>query len=294
MLVAVIWGLNFSVMKLGLGEIAPMAFNALRFPFAAVTAALMLRAQGRRMLPRPRDWPVVAALGLLHVLYQVCFVSALNLSLSGNAALVLSTAPLWVMLISVLFRFEKVNPMALAGGAITLGGMALVIVGGPAELGFSLQGDLLMVVSAVVWAVYLVLSRPATQRHGALEMTAWTLWASTPPIVLLGAGDFARMDWGSVSLAAWASVTYAGVFTIAVAYFLWYRAVAVIGQSRAAVYVNMVPVVALAAAWMWLGETPAVAQVAGAAVILSGLLISRLRRRAPEHGRATKAVSGTA
>lgn len=280
LLVAVIWGLNFSVMKLGLGEIAPMAFNALRFPLAAVTAALMLRAQGRRMLPQPKDWRVVAALGVLgHVLYQACFVSALNLSLSGNAALVLSTAPLWVMLISVLLRQEKANPMALAGGATTLAGMVLVIAGGPAALGFSLRGDLLMILSAILWAFYLVLSRPATQRHGALEMTAWTLWAATPLVVLLGAKDLARMDWGSVSLAAWASVAYSSVFTIAVAYFLWYRAVAAIGQSRAAVYVNVVPVVALAAAWLWLGETPAFVQVAGAAVILCGLLVSRRRPR---------------
>ena len=188
--VALIWGLNFPVMKLGLREIQPMAFNALRFPLAAAAAALMLRAQGRRMLPSPRDWRVVAPLGILgHVLYQACFVSALDLTLSGNAALVLSTAPLWVMLLSVLLRYEKANPMVLAGGATTLVGMALVIVGGPAALGFSLKGDLLMVVSAVIWALYLVLSRPATQRHGALEMTAWTLWAGTPLIVLAGAKD---------------------------------------------------------------------------------------------------------
>lgn len=284
--VALIWGLNFPVMKLGLREIQPMAFNALRFPLAAAAAALMLRAQGRRMLPSPRDWRVVAPLGILgHVLYQACFVSALDLTLSGNAALVLSTAPLWVMLLSVLLRYEKANPMVLAGGATTLVGMALVIVGGPAALGFSLKGDLLMVVSAVIWALYLVLSRPATQRHGALEMTAWTLWAGTPLIVLAGAKDLARMDWGAVSLAAWASVAYASVFTIAVAYFLWYRAVALIGQSRAAVYVNVVPVVALAAAWIWLGETPAIVQVAGAVVILSGLLISRRPARTQDRAR---------
>lgn len=284
-LVAVIWGLNFSVMKIGLREIAPMAFNALRFPLAAVAAALMLRAQGRTMLPRPRDWRVVAPLGVLgHVLYQACFVSALDMTLAGNAALVLATAPLWVVLLSALLRYEKANPMVLAGGGATLAGMALVIGGGPAALGFSLEGDLLMVVSAILWALYLVLSRPATQRHGALEMTAWTLWAGTPLIVLMGARDLARMDWGAVSLAAWASVAYASVFTIAVAYFLWYRAVALIGQSRAAVYVNLVPVVALASAWIWLGETPALVQVAGAAVILSGLLISRRRPR-PKLGR---------
>ena len=68
---------------------------------------------------------------------------------------------------------------------------------------------------------------------------------------------------------------YAGVFAIAVAYLLWYRGVRTIGQSRTSVYQNLVPVIALAGAWLWLQETPTPQQLVGAAVILAGVVLAR-------------------
>jgi len=62
---------------------------------------------------------------------------------------------------------------------------------------------------------------------------------------------------------------------IAIAYLLWSRGMKTIGQSRTAVYQNLVPVIALATAWMWLGETPTPQQLGGAAVILSGIAVAR-------------------
>jgi drug/metabolite transporter (DMT)-like permease len=70
-------------------------------------------------------------------------------------------------------------------------------------------------------------------------------------------------------------VFYAGVLSIAVAYVLWYRGVQLLGNSRTAVYSNLVPVAALVTAWLWLGETPTGKQLIGASVILAGLWLSR-------------------
>ena len=106
-------------------------------------------------------------------------------------------------------------------------------------------------------------------------MTAWTLWAGLPFVVLVGAPDLVRTDWSAVSLQAWIGVVYAGVFAIGLAYLLWYRGVRIIGQNRTAVYQNLVPVVALVSAWLWLAETPTPQQLAGAGVILSGVIIAR-------------------
>ena len=95
-----------------------------------------------------------------------------------------------------------------------------------------------------------------------------------------------RVDWSAVPVGIWLGTAYTGIFGIAIAYLLWSRGVRTIGQSRTAVYQNLVPVIALATGWMWLGETPTVQQLAGAAVILSGVAVARglagrRRRRAP-------------
>ena len=286
--IVLIWGLNFPVMKVALDQVPPLALNALRFPLAAATLAVLLRLQGRRLVPRRRDWGKVALLGALgHVVFQICFVYSLDLTLTGNAALLLATSPVWVVLLGTAMGKERFNPWALWGSLITLAGMALLIFGDGgggesgdgASAGGNIYGDLLMVGAAVSWALYTVLGRRAVKRHGALEVTGWAMWAGAPVLVATGMPDLWRIGLGSISLAVWGAAAYAGVLAVAVAYLLWYRAVGVLGQSSTAVYQNLVPVVALVAAWLWLDETPGVEQAAGTVVILVGLLVARRERR---------------
>ena len=97
-LIAVIWGLNFPLVKIALREMEPLVVNAIRYPLAALTVTLLLRMQGRRLAPRRRHWPRVLFLGLIgHVIYQVLFIYALDWTLTGNAALILATAPVWIV-----------------------------------------------------------------------------------------------------------------------------------------------------------------------------------------------------
>lgn len=287
--IVLIWGLNFPIMKAALDHVPPLGFNALRFPLAAATLAILLRLQGRRLVPRRRDWGKVVLLGALgHVVFQICFVFSLDLTLTGNAALLLATSPVWVVLLGTAMGRERFNPWALWGSLITLAGMALLIAGGGGGEaagggdgggpGGNRFGDLLMVGAAVSWALYTVLGRRAVKRHGALEVTGWAMWAGAPLVVAAGVPDLWRVGLGSISLAAWGAAAYAGVLAVAVAYLLWYRAVGVLGQSRTAIYQNLVPVVALAAAWLWLNETPGGVQAAGTVVILAGLLVARRER----------------
>lgn len=273
---ALIWGMNFPVVKAVLREVEPLAFNALRFPCAAFAVWLLLKAQGRRLMPYRNDWWIVIALGTAgHIIFQVCFICGLDLTLTGNAAILLSTTPVWVLLISVAMGRERFNVPILVGVLATLAGMVILVTGGSHETGSVRTGDLLVLGAAVSWSVYTVFSRRMTKRRGVLEMTAWTLWAALPFIVLMGMPELLRTDWGAVSVGAWLGIVYAGVFAIAVAYLLWYRGVRTIGQSRTSVYQNLVPVIALIAAWFWLSETPTPQQLAGAGVILAGVVVAR-------------------
>lgn len=301
----VIWGVNFSVVKVVLQEVEPLAFNALRFPFAALTVWILLRAQGRRVMPRRGDWARVAWLSLFgHLAYQVFFIFGLSLTLAGNASLMLATVPMWIAILSPVLGHERFSWVVLGGISVTMTGLVLVILGGPAGItlgGVTLRGDLCMLAAAVVWALYTVLGRRAVRRSGALEMTAWTLWLGTPALVLLGLPGLLRTDFGSLSVGAWAGIAYAGVLAIAIAYFIWYRGVQRLGSSRTAVYSNLVPVAAILTAWLWIGETPRALQLLGAGVILAGIAVVRLapptragdraRRRAlRERRRAEKAA----
>ena len=282
--VAAIWGLNFTVVKAVLVEIEPLAFNALRFPCAAVVVWVLLRGMGRRLLPPRKDWGIVLLLGAVgHVCFQLGFIFGLDWTLTGNAALLLSTSPVWVLVISFAMGRERLNPAIVGGILTTLAGMVILITGGTQEMGSARLGDLFVLGAAISWGAYTVFGRRMVRRRGALQMTAWTLWAGLPFIVLAGVPDLVRMDWGAVSLQAWLGVVYAGVFAIGIAYLLWYQGVRVIGQNRTSVYQNLVPVIALISAWLWLAETPTAQQLIGAGVILSGVVVAR---RSPMRGRA--------
>jgi drug/metabolite transporter (DMT)-like permease len=92
----------------------------------------------------------------------------------------------------------------------------------------------------------------------------------------MGVPSLLSTDFSAVSTGAWFGVLFSGVFGIGVAYLLWYRGVQRLGNSRTAVYSNLVPVAALITAWIWLGEVPTGPQIAGAGVILVGLSVARL------------------
>jgi drug/metabolite transporter (DMT)-like permease len=277
LLMVIIWGVNFSVIKVGLAAFAPFAFNGLRFPLAAglLTAALTLA--GRAGLPERRDAARIIGIGILgHVIYQLLFIHGMARTRAGNASLLLTGAPVYTAFLSGLLRHDRVRPRAWLGLAATVLGIGLVIGGGPEGFSFGSEtvlGDLLIMAAAVVWAGYTVTARDMVRKYGSLRVTTWTLWVGAGLLLLIGIPDLLRAQ--PAPPLAWGAVVYAGMLGIGVAHLLWYRGVMTIGNTRTAVFQNLVPVLAILVAWAWLGETPTIGQVAGAAVILAGVTVVR-------------------
>ncbi len=279
---ALIWGVNFPILKAVLEHVEPLALNALRFPLAAVVLALLLPRGVGESRPRREDVPRIVGLAVLgHGLYQLAFIEGIDATLAGNASLLLATTPVWALILSVARGHERADGLVWTGVGVTVAGMALVVLGGrgPVAVGGStLRGDLLMIAASLLWALYTVGGRRPVERYGALRLTAWTLWAGTPLVVAAGVPQLRTTEWGAMGPWVWAGVGYSAVFALAVAYLIWYRGVRRIGTARTAAYSNLVPVAALLTAWLWLGEVPAPLQLAGAAVVLAGLTATRKGR----------------
>lgn len=286
---AIIWGINFPLIKVALEVVPPLAFNALRFPLAALALFALVRLFKGSLRIAREDVPRVILLGLLgHLVYQFLFIVGVDRTSAGNASLMLATSPAWTVILSLATRQEEADSRVLMGVAATLIGMALVVVGG-AGTSFgsaNLSGDLLMMAASMAWAGYTVGSRPLVQRYGSLPVTGWTLWIGTIGVMAIGLPSLMDQPVADYSPGIWAVAIYAGVLSISVAYALWNRGVRRLGNSRTAVYSNLVPVVALAAAWIGLGERPSLLQLLGAAIILAGLRFTR-RSRVPAGSGAT-------
>ena len=278
LLMALIWGVNFSVVKYGTGALAPLAYNGIRVALAAV-ALLVVAALAREALPRGRDLLVLLALGLLgNGVYQLFFIEGVSRTRAGTAALMLAAGPAFTALLGRLRGTERIRSLGMLGIAFSIGGVALVLFGNaqsPGEGGSSLLGALLVLAGSLCWALYTVLLQPFTHRIGGLSLSAVTMVGGAVPLVLMGVPDIVRTNFATVPWAAWAAVAYSGLLALVVAYYLWYRGVRILGPTRTAMYGNLQPAIALLVAWVTLGEVPTVWQVMGMALIGVGVVLVR-------------------
>ena len=276
-LMAVIWAVNFSVVKYGTSLVDPLAYNGIRVGLAALLLAVIVAAS-RAPLPSRRDALALLALGVLgNGFYQCLFVIGVSKTSASDAALVIAATPAFVAIIGKLQGSERTSAKRAAGIALSILGMAFVVLGATTATtgNASLIGDLIMLAASLCWATYTVLLKPYTARVQGMQLAAFTMVGGAVPLVAYCLPAMLRMNWSAFPLMGWAAVTYSGVGSLVIAYAFWYRGVRIIGPTRTAMYSNLQPVVAVLVAWVMLGEVPTAMQTLGAASIMGGLLLSR-------------------
>jgi drug/metabolite transporter (DMT)-like permease len=279
---ALIWGVNFAVVKYATGELAPLAFNSARVVLAVVVLFTIVSMSGRT-LPHGRDRLALLGLGVIgNGLYQIFFIEGIARTRAGDAALLISAAPAFMAIIGWFRGSERTGPRGVIGILLSLIGIGLVVFGEPASDSASrstLLGDALILAACLCWSIYSVLVKPYTERIEGLSLHAVTMAGGAIPLLLVSLPTLAESRWSSVSLGGWLAVLYSGLLALSLAYLFWYRGVRVIGPTRAAMYANLQPVIALGVAWATLHETPHLPQLVGAALIMSGLVLTRLPSR---------------
>lgn len=175
LLVTLIWGLNFVVIKVGLGDFPPLLFCALRFALAALPL-LVLRG------PMPAPFGRILLIGVLLgvVKFGLLFVGMAQGMPAGLSSLVLQSQVFFTILIAALWLGERPSPRGLFG--LLLAAAGLVLIGLERPLGDSLLAFLLVVAAALAWSF----ANIATKRSGATDMLRLICWVSlVPPLPLL-------------------------------------------------------------------------------------------------------------
>ena len=288
LLMALIWGFNFTVLKYGTQVLDPMAYNAVRMIVGAGVMLAIVLTQ-RDKLPTPREIGTLMLLGVLgHGVYQAFFIQGLARTRAGTASLVIAASPAVIAIIGRIFGVEHVTKRQVIGILASISGVLLVIVGSAtsSEGPSSVNGDLLILVSVVAWSFFTIWLRPFTHRLDGVQIAAWTLTGGTIPMALLAGPALLRANWGGVTPLTIGAILYNGLMGLGVAYLFWYRGVRVIGPTRTAMFSNLQPIVAVAVSWPLLGEVPTLFQVIGAVGVVAGVLLTRSSGEAPEpaHG----------
>lgn len=277
LLMATIWGINFSVVKFGTTAIAPLAYNGVRVALAAVALLLVVQVQGRALPPRRQLWALLGLGVLGNGLYQVFFVEGISRTRAGNAALVMAAGPALIAFIGRFHGVEKVHLRGYAGIALSVIGIGIVMSGtAAAQIGdASLLGDGLILCGSATWAVYTVLLKPYTHHIDGVTVSAYTMLGGAVPLLLVASPAMLATPWRSLSMTVWLAIGYSALFALVIAYLIWYRGIKFIGPTKTAMYGNLQPVIAVLVAWAALGEVPTLTQGAGAVFVMAGLLLTR-------------------
>jgi drug/metabolite transporter (DMT)-like permease len=276
-LMAIIWGVNFSVVKYATEVMKPLAFTGLRVILAAVVLLAFALAR-RDRLPQRRDILMLITLGILgNGIYQLLFVEGISRTRVGNAALVVAATPAFIAIISRWGGIEKINRRVVAGIALSLAGVGIVVLGSARAASGTptFFGTMLVFGGTLCWTAFTVMLQPYARRLDPVQLSAFTMLGGTIPLFIFTSHALVHTDWTQVGLSAWGAVFYASVISMGVAYLFWYRGLRVLGPTRTAIYSNLQPVIAILVAWIFLSETPTIWQGIGTGTIISGLFLTR-------------------
>jgi drug/metabolite transporter (DMT)-like permease len=221
---------------------------------------------------------LLAVLGFIgHFLYQAFFIEGLARTSVANASLLIGCTPMAVSLANAALGLERLNRMHWIGTALSLAGIYLVVGRANGAGGASLTGDVIMAIAVCCWVCYTLLGKELLRRHSPLIVTGYSMAIGTVFYVIFSARDVVNTDWSRVTTGAWVGIAYATLLSFNVAYILWYAGVQRLGSARTSVYSNLVPIVSLIVAALWLGEAIGWTKATGAAAVLIGLALTRVR-----------------
>jgi drug/metabolite transporter (DMT)-like permease len=288
----VIWGANYSVLKVAFQEIPQQPFNALRMVLASIVFAAAItwifgHAKKGATPPRflftheplaRRDILALAGLGLVgHFAYQLSFVGGVARTSVANSSLIIGATPVCIAIVSAALGKERVSWMHWLGAAVSAVGIWIVVGMGAGIGGATLTGDLMILASVACWTTYTVGASSLLQRHSPLFVTGTSMAMGAIPYVLVTIPQMADVNWAGVSAWTWWALVFSSLFALCLAYLIWYAAVQKIGMARTSIYSNLVPISAMSVAALWLGEPLTAQKIAGAALVLGGVALTRLR-----------------
>ena len=277
LIMALIWGVNFSIAKVGTGLLEPLAFNAVRVTLA-LACLYAIASFLKSPWPRGRPLYTLFGLGLLgNGVYQIFFIEGIARTRAGTAALVLAAGPAFVAILGRLRGTERIALRGWLGIVLQLGGMFCVVMGSAqaSSGGDTMLGNALILTGGIIWAFFTVMLKPFTTKVHGLHISAITMSGGALLLLIVGAPAIAHTEWRALPSAGWMAILYSGVGALVIAYLLWYRGLKVLGPTRTAMYINLQPLIALLVAWATLNEVPTPWQWLGAASIMTGLVLAR-------------------
>ncbi len=275
----VLWASAFVGIRAAAPYFSPGSLALGRLLAGAVVLVLFLIVR-RQGLPPRAAWPGIAVSGVLWFgLYMVALNWGEELVDAGTAAMIVNVGPALMALLAGWLLHEGFPPRLLAGIAVSFAGTVVVGLSMSGGGRASVLGVLLCLVAAITYAAGVVAQKPALRHASALQAT--TFGCLIGAVACLPFAGQLVHDLRDAPASATLNVIYLGVFPTAVAFTTWAYALARTTAGRMGSTTYAVPVVVIALSWLLLDEVPRALAIAGGALCLAGVAVSRSRPRRP-------------
>jgi drug/metabolite transporter (DMT)-like permease len=280
-LVILLWGVNWPVMKEVVGHMPPISFVASRLLLGAVSLLIFTAALRQLRLPSKADLPVILSVGVLQMgLFMLLVTIAVQYVPAGRAGILAYTTPLWVVPLALIFLKERVGWAKAGGLLIGLAGVGVLF--NPAAFDWTqrpvLLGNGLLMLAALIWACNIVHVRRHRWVGTPLQLAPWQMMlaALIATIAALLTEDQSHIDWSGQLVVL---LIYNG--PIATAFCFW--AMVTVNRALPAITTSLsvlgVPVVGLLSSAIWLREPLTLTNLLGLGLIGGGLVLVALSER---------------
>jgi len=277
-LLALVWGVHWVVVKEGLHYFPPLTYAALRIGTALLTMVAILAPVRNLHRPDRADAPIIFSVALLQIAAGVLIMNfALQAVPAGRSSVLVYTMPLWVALILWL-RFRVVPKRAELVGLI-LGITGVVILVNPTVIDWTvpaeLAGTLALIGNGILWAIVTIHIRRHTWHGTPLALQPWMLLVALLPVLaaalLLESGRPIRWELASILILA-----YSGPLATAFAFWASQSITRALGPIASAMGFLATPIVGLVAGALILGEKLGPADIVGFGLVVAGIAAASL------------------
>jgi drug/metabolite transporter (DMT)-like permease len=272
----VVWGGSFIATKIAVGQISPTALVWLRFAMGIplILFAVVLRKQFA--FPKGNEWWYFALLGFLGISFHQWLQSnGLQTAQATTTAWIVATSPAFIAILGWMVLKEKLSLLQSSGIVLAMVGVLAVVSKGNLSAiavgQFGTYGDFLILISAVNWAVFSILSRRGLKTHPSTRMTFWVMalgWMFTSVTFIAGRNytEFTQLD-----SRGWMAIIYLGIFTTGLAYIAWFDALSQLSAAQTGAFLFIEPLTSVVVAAIILSEQITLVSVLGGVVILFGI-----------------------
>jgi len=285
----IFWGLSFVATKMALESFPTFTLVFARFMLASCFFLTLMLYKGFPSFTRKEHGKLLLIALFEPGLYFIFETLGLQYTTAPKASLIIATVPLAVTALAAGFLGERTNTAAIAGIALSLAGIAVLIAGDPQfswSLKGSLSGDLLIFGAVISAAFYMICARELGQKHSATDITGLQIIYGALLFVPAFLWELPEIKWSAITVRSAGSLIYLTLFATVAGFICYNYALTQISASRASIFINAIPVVTAVGAAVMLGERLTLIQICGGAVVLSGVCLANFpgfRETAEKH-----------